>query len=78
MLQRLAVIERTSNLPEAAISLEEAAGAAGEFAKASKSRAAVKAYEADFRDFSAWCIRHGLEPLPAPVAAVAAYLARDR
>jgi site-specific recombinase XerD len=69
------MLREEANLPAAVLSLEEAASAAGDFAKASKSQATLKAYQADFRDFSAWCSRHGLEPLPASVAAVAAYLA---
>ena len=32
-------------------------------------------HQSDARDFSAWCSRHGVEPLPASVDTVAAYLA---
>lgn len=59
----------------ASLSLEQAAGAASAFVQASKSAATRKAYQADARDFSAWCQRHGLDPLPATVDTVAAYLA---
>jgi site-specific recombinase XerD len=34
-----------------------------------------RAYRADWRDFSAWCARHGLSPLPASPETVAVYLA---
>ena len=54
------------------VSLEEAAG---DYARASKSAATRRAYQADAADFTAWCERHGLEPLPASVNTVAAYLA---
>jgi site-specific recombinase XerD len=56
----------------AVMSLEEAAG---DFARASKSAATMRAYQADAADFTAWCGRHGLEPLPASTSTVAAYLA---
>jgi len=59
----------------ASLSLDEAEAAAGDFAKASKSVATIRAYRSDARDFSAWCARRGLEPLPACVETVAAYLA---
>jgi site-specific recombinase XerD len=57
------------------LALEEASNAAGDFVKASKSAATRRAYQSDARHFSAWCAQHGLEPLPASVEAVAAYLA---
>jgi site-specific recombinase XerD len=59
----------------APLSLDEANAAASDFAKASKSAATILAYRSDARDFSAWCARHGVEPLPAGVDTVAAYLA---
>ncbi|MDB5058969.1 MAG: site-specific tyrosine recombinase XerD [Chloroflexi bacterium] len=34
-----------------------------------------RAYRADWRDFSAWCARHRLAPLPATPETVAVYLA---
>jgi site-specific recombinase XerD len=70
MLQEIAI---TSGLPAAVVSLEEAAG---DYARASKSAATRKAYQADAADFTAWCRSHGLEPLPASVSTVATYLAR--
>jgi site-specific recombinase XerD len=69
MLQQLAIIA------ERALALTEAATAASDFAKASKSAATRRAYQADAADFAAWCTRHGLEALPATVDTVAAYLA---
>ena len=69
MLQEIAVI---SGLPLSVLSLEEAAG---DYARASKSAATRRAYQTDAADFTAWCQRHALEPLPASVSTVAAYLA---
>jgi site-specific recombinase XerD len=69
MLQELTV---ATPLTPAILSLEEAAG---DFARASKSDATRRAYQTDAADFTAWCRRHGLEPLPASVSTVAAYLA---
>ena len=56
-------------------SLDEAEASASNFAKASKAAATVRAYRSDAQDFTAWCARHGLEPLPASVETVTAYLA---
>jgi site-specific recombinase XerD len=69
MLQEIAVTTGQS------IALREAASAASDFARASKSAATRRAYQTDAADFAAWCERHGLEPLPATVDTVAAYLA---
>ena len=73
MPQEIAVRSRTS--VAVVLSLEEAAGAAGDFARASKSAATQRAYQADAADFACWCKRQGLQPLPASVDTVAAYLA---
>jgi site-specific recombinase XerD len=73
MLQEIALTNGRC-LP-AVVSLEEASDAATDFARASKSAATRRAYQTDAADFAAWCERHGLEPLPASVDAVAAYLA---
>lgn len=62
-------------LPGRDVALKDAEEAAGNFALASKASATRRAYQADARDFAAWCEQHGLEPLPASVDAVAAYLA---
>jgi site-specific recombinase XerD len=51
-------------------SLDEAESAASDFAKAAKAAATARAYRS-----SAWCTRHGADPLPASVETVAAYLA---
>ena len=56
-------------------SLQEAEAAANGFAEASKSASTIRAYRSDARDFSAWCARHAVEPLPASVETVVAYLA---
>lgn len=49
--------------------------AAIELALASKSPATVRAYEADWRHFTAWCAARGRTPLPAEPTVIAAYLA---
>jgi site-specific recombinase XerD len=70
VLQELTTAEPT--LPAVVSSLEEAAG---DFARASKAEATLRSYRTDAADFTAWCQRHGLEPLPASVDTLAAYLA---
>jgi site-specific recombinase XerD len=71
MLQALVVT--SGQLASAAVvSLETAAS---DFAKASKSAATRRAYQADAADFAIWCEHHGVESLPAGVDTVAAYLA---
>jgi integrase len=67
MLQEIAVTSGRS--------LEEASSAAVDFARASKSDATRRAYQADAANFVAWCRQHALEPLPASVETIAAYLA---
>ena len=74
MPQEIAVRPRSTSVA-VVLSLEEAAGAAGDFARASKSAATRRAYQADAADFACWCKRQGLQPLPATVDTVAAYLA---
>ncbi|MGH8613361.1 MAG: tyrosine-type recombinase/integrase [Gammaproteobacteria bacterium] len=64
----------TESFP-AILALEKATGAAGVFARASKAASTLRSYRADAADFTAWCKRHGLEPLPASVDMLAAYLA---
>ena len=49
--------------------------AAVAFALASKSPATVRAYEADWRHFAAWCASRDHAPLPAHPTVVASYLA---
>lgn len=48
---------------------------AADYAAASLSPATARAYRADWSDFTVWCSRAGVEPLGAPPAAVAEYLA---
>src|SRR3954463_12587705 len=47
----------------------------GRYLTAAKADSTRKAYEADFRAWSAWARQRGIHPLPAADAAVAAYLA---
>jgi hypothetical protein len=74
MLQEIALRPEHS-VPAAVLTLEQATGAASDFARASKSAATRRAYQTDAADFAAWCERHGVEPLPATVDTVAAYVA---
>jgi hypothetical protein len=48
---------------------------AADFAKASKAKATIEAYESDFRIFEAWCRARGLNALPATPSTVCAFLA---
>ena len=41
------------------------------YAEASRAPNTWRAYQSDLRHFTAWCARHGLEPLPATGATVA-------
>jgi hypothetical protein len=45
-----------------------------EFIVASKAPATLRAYRADWADFTAWCADRGLSPLPAAPETVARYL----
>jgi site-specific recombinase XerD len=49
-------------------------GQAEEYQRQSKSAATLRAYRADWRDFTAWCDAHALPSLPAPADAVVGYL----
>ena len=53
------------------------AAAAMAFALAEKAEATRRAYRSDFRIFSDWCRARGIEPVPAPPEAVAAFLAAE-
>jgi site-specific recombinase XerD len=46
-----------------------------EFIRASKAENTLRGYQADWRDFCAWCESRGLCPLPASPETVAAYIA---
>jgi site-specific recombinase XerD len=45
------------------------------YVKAAKAKNTLRAYDADWRDFSAWSQQHGRPPLPAEPETVALYLA---
>ncbi len=47
----------------------------GAFQRAARSDNTLAAYRADWGRFTAWCARHGVPPLPAAPAVVAAYVA---
>src|SRR5262245_37612518 len=65
----LTVVEQPV-LPAELVDLLETAH---DFAKASRSANTLAAYDSDWRIF-AFCLERGLEPLPATVAAVCAFL----
>jgi site-specific recombinase XerD len=67
----LAIIEQPALPAELTATFELAA----DFAKASKARATIEAYESDFRIFGAWCRERGLGELPAQASTVCAFLA---
>jgi site-specific recombinase XerD len=55
--------------------LQHAAGRAADYARAAHAANTLRAYQADWRDFSRWCDTTGLTPLPAEPATVGSYLA---
>ena len=60
-----------------AVSLVEALKAAAGYAKASRSAATWRAYEADWKGFSHWCRAVDLLPLPATSHTVALFIAAE-
>src|ERR1700689_2557214 len=48
---------------------------AREYARRSRSINTLRAYDADWRDFTGWCSKHGCSLLPATPQTVARYLA---
>jgi site-specific recombinase XerD len=65
----------TSDVPVvSADSLTENRRATAEFLKSSKAQATRVAYASDWRDFEAWCSRHGFISIPADPENVAVYL----
>ena len=57
------------------VTLREASTAANDYAQASKAASTRRAYQTDAADFACWCKQHGVDPIPASVDTVAAYLA---
>lgn len=55
--------------------LQNAAQAAEQFARAAKAPNTKRAYRASWKDFTAWCDRHDLDSLPAAPGTVTAYIA---
>jgi len=64
----------TETLPALPVDLSDLAARAAEFARRSRSAATERAYRSDWADFSGWCDRAGVSPLPAAPATVGAYL----
>lgn len=61
----------SDDLPARLETLEDAART---YARASKATNTLRAYRADFTDFTGWCVDHGLERLPAAPETVALYI----
>ena len=59
------------------VTLRAALESAADLAANEKAPATRKAYDSDFRIFSAWCTDQGLCPLPAELATVAAFIAAE-
>ena len=68
-------VRRRPTLP--VVSLQEALDAAAGYAKASRSAATWRAYEADWKVFQGWCRAVKLDPLPAISHTVALFLAAE-
>jgi integrase len=69
--QGTAVLQVTS----AGSEIAALANQAQDYIRAAKARATLRAYQADWRHFEAWCNGHGLATLPATPDTVALYLA---
>ncbi len=54
--------------------LELVADKADDFAAAAKAPSTIRAYTRDWRHFTSWCARHGLQALPASGETLALYL----
>lgn len=66
----MAIVAVKKNLPALASIVDRAK----DFANASKAKATRRGYDADLRDFTAFCDAHGVEALPATPQTVALYL----
>ena len=72
--RRLPVVPVQPALPDV---LHEQIERAAAYAKASRAPSTRRAYEADWKIFTAWCDRHGIDPLPASPDAVAVFASAD-
>lgn len=68
-------IENPAQLPAVLDALDDLGERATDFARASRSVATLRAYRADWSDFSAWCESVGRERLPTEPETVGLYLA---
>ena len=66
-------VER-SRVPDLSTDLDDLVGEAHAFAAASRADATLRAYRGDWADFTDFCDRHALTPLPADPATVALYV----
>jgi site-specific recombinase XerD len=71
MADEAALVPAGDTLPA---TLAETVERAGDYARHAKAANTLRAYRADWADFSAWCEGHGLAALPATEATVALYL----
>ena len=67
-------IENPAQLPAVLDALDDLGERATDFARASRSVATLRAYRADWSDFSAWCESVGRERLPTEPETVGLYL----
>ena len=61
--------------------LAELSAAVRRYRRAARSKSTTRAYDADFRDYEAWCVSAGFTPFPGTpeqVCLYLAYLARER
>ncbi|HEX7855051.1 MAG TPA: site-specific integrase [Sphingobium sp.] len=72
--RQLAVVPAQSALPDI---LHAQIERAAEYAKASRAPSTRRAYEADWKIFTAWCAQHGIEALPASADAVAVFASAE-
>jgi site-specific recombinase XerD len=66
---------RMAQMPAPLLTLEELAGRAQDFARATRAPATLRAYRADWTDFTTWCGAAGQTALPASPQTVGLYLA---
>ena len=73
MENALVIVDQPAPPAELAATLELAA----DFARASKAKTTLAAYESDWRVFESWCGKRGLAALPASPAGVCGFLADE-
>jgi site-specific recombinase XerD len=66
---------RTTAVPARELSVARLTESARTYARASKAKNTIRAYRADWADFSLWCAGQAAAPLPAAPETIAMYLA---